>query len=267
MSGDRRTRLIVLTCMEREIASRCLPALVANPALDVAMVVLAHGGSPNASRSFWRKVRKIARIGPLGAWNGVKMRAWYQDHEAEPIGPLCRRLGVRFEETPYINCDRTRDLFREADADLGLSLGNGYIAPSVFTIPRKGMINIHTEILPDYQGAQSVIWPIYDGRGETGFTIHQIAKRIDGGDILYQERYPIEFRATLGETVARMMAHSRVRVPQAFSHVCEHYDELRSKASTQPIGHHYTTPTYWQYRRMVRNHAELARTGADSHSK
>lgn len=253
----RRTRLVVLTCLEREIASRCLPALCANPALEVALVLLAHGGSPNARRARWRRLRKILRIGPLGAINGVRMRAWYQDRDAEPIAPLCARLGVRFEETPFLNCDRTRELFREADADLGLSLGNGYIAPSVFSIPRRGMINIHTEILPDYQGAQSVLWPIHEGRRETGFTIHQVAPKIDAGDILYQERYPIEFQATLGATVEHMMSVARGRIPAAFSYVCEHYDELRAKAAPQGAGRTFTTPSWWQYRRMVRNHEAL----------
>ncbi len=252
-------RIVILTCMEREIASRCLPALCANPALTVTGVILAHGGSPGRSRALRRKLAKIWRIGPLGAINGVRMRAWYHDHDAEALAPLCRRLGVPLTETEFLNCDRTRELFRAANADLGLSLGNGYIAPSVFSIPRFGMINIHTEILPDFQGAQSIIWPIHEGRRETGFTIHQVAKRIDAGDILYQERYPIEFQPTLQATVERMMAVARARVPLAFSHVCEHYEELRAKATPQHGGSSFTTPTYWQFRRMLRNHDRMLR--------
>jgi methionyl-tRNA formyltransferase len=258
-AGSPRMRLVILTCIRREIASRCLPALCANPALDVRMVILAHGGSPNAKRAIGRKLRKVWKIGPLGAINGVRMRQWYRDEDAEDIEPLCARLGVRFVETEFINCDRTRELFRESAADLGLSLGNGYIAPSVFSIPRFGMLNIHTEILPDFQGAQSIIWPIYHERRETGFTIHQVARAIDAGDILYQERYPIEFRPTLGETVRHMMAFARSRIPQAFAHVCERYEALRRTAAPQAPGTSFTTPSYWQYRRMIRNHDRLYR--------
>lgn len=257
MSAPRPMRLLVLTCIPREIASRCLPTLCANPALQVVRVILAHGGSPKPARAVRRKLAKIVRIGPLGAMNGVRMREWYRDSEAEELAPLCARLGVPFDETEFINCDRTRDLFREADADLGLSLGNGYIAPSVFSIPRHGMINIHSEILPDFQGAQSVIWPIYHGRRETGFTIHRVAKAIDAGDILYQERYPIEFRPTLRETVERMVAVSRARIPAAFSHVCERFEELAAKATAQGPGESFTTPSYWQFRRMLRNHRRM----------
>ena len=60
------------------------------------------------------------------------------------------------------------------EADLGLALGNGFIGPSIFTIPCFGMVNIHSEMLPEFRGAQSFIWPIYEGVGWMGFTIHQI---------------------------------------------------------------------------------------------
>ena len=63
------------------------------------------------------------------------------------------------------------------------------------------MVNIHTEILPDT--ASSIIWPIYKKIKTTGFTIHQIDKKIDNGKILYQERYAIDFYPTLEETVKK----------------------------------------------------------------
>ena|ERR1700730_1743036 len=67
-------------------------------------------------------------------------------------------------ETPIhrvdgINSDGTVEIFTAA---LGLSLGNGYISKRVFSIPKFGMINVHSERLPEYQNAQSVIWPIYN---------------------------------------------------------------------------------------------------------
>jgi methionyl-tRNA formyltransferase len=182
------TRIVILTCMRRDYASRCLPVLAATDGLVVDRVILAHGGSPGRGRLrlLWRKLVKIAKIGPLGAWNGVRMRRWFEDRGAEDIAAVCARLSIPLVETPYLNCDATREAMRAAKADIGLSLGNGYIAPSVFSIPRLGMLNIHTEILPDYQGAQSVLWALYDGRTETGFTIHRIAKTIDTGILAFR---------------------------------------------------------------------------------
>lgn len=255
MNPGQRPRIVVLTCLPRDIASRCLPTLAANRNIEVVGVVLAHGGSPGQSRMLRRKLKKVWRIGPLGAVNGVRMRAWYIDHEGADIATVCATHGVPLFETEFLNCERTREIFRTLHADLGLSLGNGYIAESVYSIPRCGMVNIHTEILPQFQGAQSIIWPIYENVPDTGFTIHQVARKIDAGDILLQQRYPIEFRPTLRETVEHNMRRARERIPRAFSEVCEHYEALLAHSVPQQTTTTYTTPSYWQFRRMVRNNA------------
>jgi methionyl-tRNA formyltransferase len=219
--------------------------------------VLAHGVSANARRRRWRALQKIFRIGPLGAVNGVRMRAWYRDNGTPDIGKLCQRFGIPFSESPFVNCDATVALFQDANADLGLSLGNGYIGERVFSIPRRGMINIHSEVLPRFQGASSVIWPIYENLPETGFTIHQINSRIDGGDILYVEKWPIEFKQTLRETVIANLAIGRERIPAAVARVCVGYGEFRKNATRQTSHRSYTTPSIWQFARMLRNHRRL----------
>ena len=163
-------RLVVLTSSRRGTGARILPVLCSSPQLTVERVILAHGVSPNAAKLRWRRIRKILKIGILGALNGMRMRSWFHDPHTEDIEQVCRRCDVPFAETRYVNCDETIRLFREASADLGVSLGNGYIARRVFSIPRHGMINLHTEVLPRFQGASGVIWPIYEGVPETGFT-------------------------------------------------------------------------------------------------
>ena len=247
-------RVIILTSSMRGTASRVLPTLCENKSIDVVKVVLAHGTSPNKKRNLKRKINKTFKIGFLGALNGIRMRDWYSDNNVDSIDSLCNSFGIELSESPFINFDKTRELFREADADLGLSLGNGYIPKSVFSIPKYGMVNIHTEILPKFQGAQSIIWPIYEGSKETGFTIHQIDNKIDTGDILLQERYPIQFCSTLRKTVEKNSMTARMKIPDAFSYVCQNYVSLKAEATSQTNGKSYTTPSIWQFIRMVRNH-------------
>ena len=251
-------RVIILTCLRRA-ASACLPELVRSDDIDVAGVVLATGPSLNKRRTLWRNMKKASRIGILGALNGLRMRKWFAREGLEDIETLCRQMGVPFYETPAISNDRTRQLFRQADADLGLSLGNGYIGKSVFSIPRYGMINLHMERLPKYQGAASVIWAIFEGETTSGLTIHQIDDRIDTGDILYQEEYPIVFQPDLEATVRKTLEVGRKGVPKAMRHVVENYLELRGRAKPQGQGQSRTTPTIWQFVRMVRNNRRLCR--------
>jgi len=250
-------KIIVLTSHEYGIASRVLPVLCKKQNINVVKVVLAHGVTPNRKKKLNHKIRKILKIGFLGALNGIKMRDWYADKDADSLHDLCKYFNVELSETPFINCDTTRNLFREADADLGLSLGNGYIPKSVFSIPRYGMVNIHTEVLPDYQGGRSIVWPIYEGEKETGFTIHQIDSKIDTGPILYLEKYPIQFCPNLRDTVELNLKTARMKIPEAFSYLCENYTSLLKNAKIQGNGKTYTTPSIWQFYRMKRNNRAL----------
>lgn len=259
-------RIIILTSVTRGPVSRVLPALCDNPHLEVAKVVLANGHYPTRSRFIRRKLSKAIKIGFLGALNGIRLRAWYADKESEDIRTVCKTRGIELSETPFASCDTTRELFRGANADLGLSLSNGYIPKSVFSIPKYGMLNLHTEILPEFQGALGVIWPIYEGIKETGFTIHQIDKTIDTGDILYQEKYPIKFLPTLRETVEQNIKTARSKIPGAFSYVCENYTTLKASAIKQEKGRDYTTPSFWQFLRMVRQHRSMYQASLAIHS-
>lgn len=250
-------RVLILTGHRRAIASACLPLLVRDPAIEVAGVVFSRNEPGNRWKRVRRALRKIGRIGPLGALIGYRMRTWYRSAEQPDLEALAAEYGVPFDETPRVAHDRTRELFRKAQADLGLSLGNGYIPASVFEIPRLGMINVHGEILPDYKGAASVIWPIHDGRSETGFAIHRIDRGIDTGDILYVERIPIRFQARLRDTVQAALRDIKERIPPALVKVVAAFDAHLAAAVPQQGGRTLTTPTFGQYLRMLREHRRL----------
>jgi methionyl-tRNA formyltransferase len=252
--------VVALTTLQHGIASHVLPALHAATGVEVAGVVLAGPGSRTPRRDLVRRIRKTARIGLMGALNGLRLRAWYEDREAVDIEAQCGTLGIPCWRAPCVNCDETRSLLRASGADLGLSLGNGYIARSVFAIPRYGTVNLHTEVLPDFRGGvHSIIWPIHEGRDVTGFAIHQVDASFDTGDILYQETHPIVFHPTLRETVERNVVAIRQRIPEAFAMVCRDYPALKAASRPQGPGRSYTTPTIWQFLRMIRNHRQMYR--------
>lgn len=252
-------RVLVLTSSRIGTASRCLPALCSSPGIDVAAVVLARTHSANARRQRRRKIEKIRRIGILGALNGIRIRSWFADSRTGDIGELAAAHGVPLIESEVINSEKTRRIFRELDVELGLSLGNGYIASSVFTIPKRGMINVHGEILPAFRGAQPIIWPIHEGVGTTGYTIHMIDESIDHGAILRQRVFPIQLYPTLRETVEKTLETTRARMPEDLRAVVENFDVVGTGRGPQGPGRSYTTPTLRQFLRMRRRHREMLR--------
>jgi methionyl-tRNA formyltransferase len=251
-------RVVILTCVPRGLASRCLPSLCDSGAVEVAGVVHPVTQAVDRRTELRRMARKVRKIGVFGAMNGLRIRDWYKDDGVADIAEVADLHGVPVVRPPFLNSDETRSALRSFDADLGLSLGNAYIQPSVFSIPRLGMINVHMELLPEFRGALSVMWPIYEGHGWTGFTVHRINDRIDAGAVVHRHSMPIEVTSSLRTTVETNLAATRALVPSAVRTVCENYESIEPPVLDAERRRYYTTPTFAEYRRMLRNHRRMA---------
>jgi methionyl-tRNA formyltransferase len=257
-------KVIVLTSSLRGTAANHLPALIESGCCQVVMVVHSRDVVRDKRKHYVRKLKKMLRIGLSGAMNGIRMRRWYHEDTdrylpADPVNVTCAKHGIALHHVDAVNSDETRALFRQSGADLGISLGNGYIAKSVFSIPRLGMINIHHELLPEYQNAQSVIWQIYNNSNQTGYTIHRIESKIDAGAILYRQTMPIIFKESLADTVACTYAGLQRASAEGLVHTLRNFEELNKNAMPQGKGNSYTTPSLQQYLRILRNFERMKR--------
>jgi methionyl-tRNA formyltransferase len=252
-------RVVIMTAWRHGTASRCFVELVKQPGVEVVGVIYCAGHYRTRKAKLKRQLRKARRIGPFGAVAGLWLRRCYTGPPTEDIFDLAGRHDMPVEITPRTNAPRTRELMRAAKADLGLSLGNDFIAPKVFEIPRFGMLNVHGEVLPRFQGAASVIWPIHEGVRETGFTIHQVDRHIDTGPILYIERFPIRVLPGFAETVRANVAEISLRIPPALARVVGGYEEFKAKGTVQRGGQGFTTPTFRQFLHMLRQHRRMLR--------
>lgn len=232
---------------------------------ELAAVIFCHArsaGAPRARRRLWRKIRKAIRLGPLGTWQGFRMRRWFRDDVAARLGTgdlfeTCRAASVPLLEIERFGDADAQARVRALALDLGISMGNAHIAPSFFSIPRFGMINIHHELLPEYKGAQPVVWQLHDGSRTTGFTIHEIDNRIDTGRILVREEVPIAFRATLHESAVETTATVKMRSIDALGPLLDDLDAARRTAIPNQGGRTFTTPgslavlrIFWNFRRL-----------------
>lgn len=121
-------------------------------------------------------------------------------------------------------------LVRELDPQLIVVAAYGRILPQeILDEPPLGCINVHSSLLPRYRGAAPINWAILNGDDETGVTIQQMVYDLDAGDILSQERTPIDPDETapqlfdrlarmggrlLVETIAQIEAGTIARTPQ-----------------------------------------------------
>jgi methionyl-tRNA formyltransferase len=86
---------------------------------------------------------------------------------------------------------------RALEPDLLLVGGFGIIFPgTVLSLPKIGAVNAHWSLLPHHRGPHPATAAILAGDKTTGVTFHVMTERIDAGDILAQEAFPITPRDT-----------------------------------------------------------------------
>ena len=66
-----------------------------------------------------------------------------------------------------------------------------YIPSRVINLAPHEAINVHPSLLPKYRGSAPIQWAIANGDELTGVSIIYLAPKMDAGDILRQETYPI----------------------------------------------------------------------------
>ena len=85
--------------------------------------------------------------------------------------------------------DECYDYINRSKPDLIISAGCKKIIPkNIFTIPKKGTINIHGSYLPKGRGRTPHVDAIRNGDKFIGVTVHHVSEIIDGGKIICQEK-------------------------------------------------------------------------------
>ena len=80
---------------------------------------------------------------------------------------------------------------RKFNADLFVVVAFKLLPEVIWQMPKKGTINLHASLLPDYRGAAPINWAIINGEKITGITTFFIEKEIDIGKIIHYEEVSI----------------------------------------------------------------------------
>ena len=123
---------------------------------------------------------------------------------APPTKVFAEQHGIPVFQYDSIRKEGVEDLKRLAP-DLMITCAFGQIlSQEILDIPTFGVINIHASLLPKYRGASPIQYAILNGETETGITIMKTDIGIDTGDIILQEKIPIESKETGGELFDRL---------------------------------------------------------------
>ena len=94
---------------------------------------------------------------------------------------------------------------KEINADLFVVVAFRMLPKEVWAMPKRGTINLHAALLPDYRGAAPINHAIINGETETGITTFYIDEQIDTGKIIMQVKCPIEPDDNIGTLYDKLM--------------------------------------------------------------
>lgn len=91
------------------------------------------------------------------------------------------------------------------NADLQIVVAFRMLPEVVWSMPALGTFNLHASLLPDYRGAAPINWAIINGEKETGVTTFFLTHEIDTGNVIFQEKVPIEALDNAGTLHDKLM--------------------------------------------------------------
>jgi methionyl-tRNA formyltransferase len=90
-----------------------------------------------------------------------------------------------------INSDDCAHILKKLNLDIMLGMGTSIIKSKILKIPRLGILNGHSSLLPDYRGGTTEFWQLANDEDKTGVTIHLMIEKLDAGDIIAQGSWEI----------------------------------------------------------------------------
>lgn len=124
---------------------------------------------------------------------------------ASPVKMVAQAHDIPVFQPENFRQEETVEQLRELKPDLCAVVAYGQILPQkVLDVPKRGCINIHASVLPQYRGSAPYQWAVLDGLQETGVTAMYLCREMDAGDIIDVSKTPIGENETAGELLDRL---------------------------------------------------------------
>jgi len=114
-----------------------------------------------------------------------------------PVKEKALSLGLKVIQSEKFNKELVEIINKTSNIDVAVVIAYGLYIPVRFIDGlERPPINIHFSLLPKYRGASPVIASIMNGDDVTGVTVMEVNKDMDAGNILAQEKVPIDIKDT-----------------------------------------------------------------------
>lgn len=116
--------------------------------------------------------------------------------------------GIPYFQLESMKDNEVKEKLEGVNADIYIVASFGAIIPkSILDIPPHGALNVHTSLLPKFRGASPIESAILAGEEETGSTIIKMDEKMDHGDIVGQELFPLPNHMNALELEEKLAEH------------------------------------------------------------
>ena len=152
------------------------------------------------------------------------------------LATAAREAGVRFTTAP-LNALGLHELL-SSGCEFLVSAGYRFRIP-IETCPALRGCNVHPTILPEGRGPWPLPYLILKNIRLGGVTIHKLISKLDSGDILCQEGFPI----TPIDNLETVSCRAQMLAARLLDHFLRNFDRLWQNARPQGEGSYWREPT------------------------
>ena len=148
-------------------------------------------GTPEFAVSSLKKLKELHEI--VGVFTKVdKPNVRGKKIKYTPIKKYALNNNIPIYQPNSLKDDEIYKVIKDLNPDLIVVVAYGKIIPNnIIEIPKYGIINVHSSLLPKYRGAAPINAAIIAGEKETGVTIMDIVEELDAGDMILKGKTPI----------------------------------------------------------------------------
>lgn len=206
-------RIIIITQNEPFYLAENIRFLIKSLSKEVEIVgvVLSNPSPFGKKESFIKKSIKTLNI------FGIKFFLYYSFKYLNSILDNSKNVKFTLEKMQIpiitlensINNSASIKKLKTYKPDLIISiLGNEIFKKDLISLPKEGIINLHSSLLPKYRGLMPCFWVLKNNEKYTGVSVFLVDNGIDSGPILVREKISIgkmNHRQLIKETKAKGM--------------------------------------------------------------
>lgn len=126
---------------------------------------------------------------------------------APRVKDLALEAGVPVIQPERVKTEEALDQIRSWKPEIIVVMAYGQIlTQALLDIPSRAIINLHASLLPKYRGASCIQAALKNGDAESGWSVTHVVKKLDSGNLILQQPFPILEGETGGELHDRLAA-------------------------------------------------------------